>query len=196
MCYCRFFCFLFALIAGDRASMQPGAHVGRVRSSDPGSTIAATRSVKLVALPISNLPIGPVSRTPNPHRGTLEKKIRNQSIATGQLVARFQKDPLILPFRCPIPRPVNRIGSLCDMLHCRLVVLIVARFYLERFWRLSRTRQSLDPVSATPSNYCKETTGIGRLQCCCSCNVREQTACTFLFLICCFAEYANAAGGR
>lgn len=49
-----------------------------------------------------------------------------------------------------------------------------------RYSRLSQSRTMSIP-SRRPVCYCKETTGIGRLlQCCCSCNVREQTACTVI----------------
>lgn len=86
MCYCRFsFCFLFALIAGHRASMQPGARAGRVRSSDPGSTIAATRSVKLSRFRSLIYRLDPFQGLRIRVEG---RSKRNQSIATRQLVAR------------------------------------------------------------------------------------------------------------
>jgi len=56
------------------------------------------------------------------------------------------------------------------------------RTYLANFTiRVCRDRSNPSIPSQRPVCYCKETTGIGRLlQCCCSYNVREQTACTVI----------------
>lgn len=149
--------------------------------------------MKNVALPISNLPIGPVSRTPSPCRGTERGRARTNRksiVATAQLIARARFETIESPpSRCVLLRfretsPASRLnhGSvprvICSVVE--LVVLIVARVS-KAILTICRERDNLSIPFRRPVDYCKETTGIGRLQyCCCSCNVREQTACTFI----------------
>lgn len=185
MCYCRFFLCLFAYCFSFFLLRSPGT--GRVCSprSDPGST----RLRPWLRPLIYRLDPFQGPRDPIP-RDALGKRWRSEwEIA----IVAINRDstPLNLPLLDPplspkqaFQRPVNRIGRprvICSVVDWSSANL--DRAYLERSWRLFITNAtiSLDPVSAARRIYCKETTGIGRLQCCCSCNVREQTACTFYF---------------
>lgn len=182
--------FFFALIAGHRASMQPGAACLGVRSRI--DEIAARSRALIYRLDPFQ---GPRIRA----RRRRGKRKRKRLIARVEI--RLVESPVA---RSPSPEKqastVNRTGRprvICSVVDWSSANL--DRAYTERSWRslfVTNATISLDPASTTRRIYCKETTGIGRLQCCCSCNVREQTACIyFLFPVCCFAEYANAVGG-
>lgn len=130
MCYCRlsvilFFFFSFALIAEHQASMQPGARARTVKSSlrsriDP---IVPPPREKNVALPISNLPIGPVSRKSESPRGRLER-IGNRSCAAMNRCRETDS-----------PRPAD-LGSVPRVI-CSVVELVV----LNRLARFLRTKK-------------------------------------------------------
>ncbi|KAL6253421.1 hypothetical protein P5V15_015271 [Pogonomyrmex californicus] len=181
-----FFLFLLCSLGTGRVSSPVRA---RARQPDPGSTIAPIDHERpCVALSISNLPIGPDSRLRICLQGPsgcleVEQTVNQLLQRTMQLIASTIEFPLDYPIpRTPLSAvPVNRSVFPRDMLRYRLVVLIVARIYSDlRGSRLSAITAMSIP-SRRPVCYCKETTGIGRLlQCCCSCNVREQTACTVI----------------
>lgn len=84
------------------------------------------------------------------------------------------------------------------MLRYRLVVLIAALYLAVVAVRACRDRGNVDPVSAArPVTVRRRLVSGAYCNCCCSCNVREQTACTVIsgYAVSRVAEYANAAGG-
>ena len=159
--------------------------------------------MKNVTLPISNLPIGPVSRTPSPCRGTERGRARTNRksiVAT----ARFEtiESP---PSRCVLLRfretsPASRLnhGSvprvICSVVE--LVVLIVARVS-KAILTICRERDTISRSRfGGPSITVRRRLVSGGCNIVVSCIavMSESRLRVLLFLVCCFAEYANAAG--
>lgn len=142
-----------------------------------------------VALSISNLPIGPDSRfrvcLEGPSRGCreVEQTINQLLQRTMQLIvqARTIEFPLGLldSEKHPASRQPTGSSLICSVIDWSYI-LIAARIQRSSLFAPVAIAATSIP-SRRPVCYCKETTGIGRLlQCCCSCNVREQTACTVI----------------